>query len=101
MATPPEETITVIAEWPVREFESFAALMGFVEKAWRYPEFFYVDEKGEYHLSTGGWSGNEDLIQAMQGNLVFWGVCWLESRCGGHFKFRLPQRKMPAPAEKD
>lgn len=43
-----------------------------------------------YHLSTGGWSGNEAIIGAMQDNWLAWGRCWVQSRRGGHYIFEVP-----------
>ena len=40
----------------------------------------------EYH--TGGWSGNEDVIGALQENF-FWFLFWQKSTRGGHYYFRI------------
>lgn len=40
-----------------------------------------------YYLSTGGWSGNEDIIGAMQANLILWITYWHRSQRGGHYMF--------------
>jgi len=37
----------------------------FAREVWYYPEFWEVDGR-EHRLSTGGWSGNESVIGAMQ-----------------------------------
>ena len=42
-----------------------------------------------YYISTGGWSGNEDIIKAMQQNHVLWSVTWVQSRRGGHYIFEV------------
>lgn len=42
-----------------------------------------------YRLSTGGWSGNEALIRAMESNHMLWGLYWLESRRGGYYAFEV------------
>lgn len=39
-----------------------------------------------YRVSTGGWSGNEDLLGAMEANYLWWHT-WVSSRRGGHFMF--------------
>ena len=40
-----------------------------------------------YHVSTGGWSGNESIIHAMQKNDFHWYLIWVQSRRGGHYIF--------------
>ena len=40
-----------------------------------------------YH--TGGWSGNEDVIGALQQNLLFWPFFWEKSTRGGHYYFKI------------
>lgn len=46
---------------------------------------------GSLHLTTGGWSGNEDVVAAMEANPVLWGACWLSSHRGGLHVFRPPE----------
>jgi len=40
----------------------------------------------EYH--TGGWSGNEDVINSLQQNF-FWFLFWERSIRGGHYYFEI------------
>ena len=40
-------------------------------------------------MATGGWSGNESCIRAMQSNNMMWHLNWLQSRRGGHYIFEL------------
>jgi hypothetical protein len=42
-----------------------------------------------YNISTGGWSGNEAIIAAMQKNGMLWHLNWVQSRRGGHYIFEL------------
>lgn len=82
---PSQETIERIEQWP---HDDHAGLMEFVREAWYYPDRF--GSRGRtYRLSTGGWSGNEEIILALQQNVMFWSMCWQSSRRGGHYVFRL------------
>ena len=43
-------------------------------------------------LATGGWSGNESIIEALKGNFVFWMMNWYQSRRGGAYWFRFDRK---------
>lgn len=43
-----------------------------------------------YEISTGGWSGNEDIVAAMERNHMLMALTWQQSRRGGHYIFELP-----------
>lgn len=50
-------------------------------------------EKGTLQLSTGGWSGCESVIGALEHGGKdkipwFWTMYWCQSRAGGHYWFR-------------
>ena len=65
-------------------------LLVFIKHLWTYDHYFKVTEDNVYFLSTGGWSGNEQIIEALRRNILFWSLCWMESRRGGHYKFKIP-----------
>jgi len=46
-----------------------------------------ADDDHVWTVSSGGWSGCEDVIGALGENTVFWLMCWRSSRRGGHFEF--------------
>ena len=87
----PDKELKEIVEW---DYNDFAGLMEYVEELWKYPQYFnkfHNDKtnKTRYEISTGGWSGNEEIIDAMIDNRMFWAVCWLSSKCGGHYVFEV------------
>src|SRR3990167_5628831 len=40
-------------------------------------------------LHTGGWSGNEEIIAALEKNFIFWTMYWKKHEVGGHYYFRI------------
>ena len=91
---PTDKTLDIIREWDDLTPSGRVALLDYVQEAWRYPErvdrWVGNEEKKliQYNFSTGGWSGNEDLIGALMDNNVFWLLCWHSSRRGGHYTFQ-------------
>lgn len=88
---PDDEELSHIRHWPLGEWQ---VLLEFVRDRWRYADMGYWREKvrGDrriYEVSTGGWSGNEDLIKALLDHEVFWPLCWVQSRRGGHYLFEI------------
>jgi hypothetical protein len=96
---PDDQELDRIRAWPA---EDPHGLLEFIRSLWRYPEFVRVSYphglpadlgRPRYHLSTGGWSGNESIIGALEANQVFWSMCWFSSQRGGHYEFDLPKVK--------
>lgn len=84
---PDEEELQAIRTW---DWHDLDGLMAFVHDLWTYADCGYWDQQGDaYRLSTGGWSGNEDIIEALQENRMFWTLCWVSSRRGGHYEFEV------------
>lgn len=76
---PTEETLAAIRAWPHTDHPG---LMRFVQESvegygrlWR--------EGDSIKLATGGWSGNESIVQALHENAVFMAACWESSHKGG------------------
>ena len=86
---PEEHELKLIAEWP---HDDWAALLEYVRERWTYQDRWTVGGD-KLFVSTGGWSGNEDLIRALQQNRVFWAICWEQSRRGGHHILALDRVK--------
>lgn len=87
---PTEEVLKHIST--VRLDQSHKEMLDLVKNMWYYPDFVKVyEEEGDtyYRFATGGWSGNESLVNALQQNLLFWGMCWEMSKKGGVHVFKL------------
>mgnify|MGYP001577565522 CR=1 FL=1 len=92
---PTDEQLDRITKWTFDAPDSFTQFMAYVKSVGNYwpSEMFGWTETPEtrtYHVSTGGWSGNESILSAMQDNLTFWMVCWQQHQRGGHYIFMLP-----------
>ena len=87
---PTQETEEVIAKWPHSDPDGWFT---FIREAWdhHYGTIRY-DPKFATFI-TGGWSGNESIIEAMQENKVLWIVLWESSHRGGKYVLRLPEKK--------
>lgn len=55
---------------------------------WWAADWGWSDDEKHTFISTGGWSGNEDLIHELRQNRWFWNFYYLEERAGGHYKFK-------------
>jgi len=88
---PTEEALKRIREWEwsdgVEEWFSF------IESIWHFHDWGWHRDGSTYYVSTGGWSGNESIISAMQKNYVLWPNTWVSSRRGGHFEFEIDPRR--------
>jgi len=40
-----------------------------------------------WEVDTGGWSGCESVISALERNRLFWAKCWFLSKRGGYYEF--------------
>lgn len=84
---PSGSALAAIIDWPRDDYEG---LMKFIWEPWVSYGTFKQD--GDFYiLTTGGWSGNEAIICAMQCNHLFWATCWEKSERGGKFEFKIPK----------
>lgn len=75
----------------LRNLDSFEETFGeFVEEI----KYSFNEDYGKIEfdgktltLITGGWSGNEDILYALQDNIGFWNTYWQKTERGGKFTF--------------
>lgn len=104
---PTDETLERIRLWPIESNADFEAVMDYAGSCWKYPDWW---SKGEpepdplfadlasgqtrptisYVFSTGGWSGNESLVSAIEANWIVQAVGASTWHKGGHFEYRFP-----------
>lgn len=91
---PTEESLSLIKNCDILKEDIFILL----KNLWKFKDGYWTEVKKyddrnnlilhEYHIATGGWSGNEDLIESFQLNHSAWGLYWYQSTRGGSYIFR-------------
>ena len=99
---PTEQELEMISNWDIRTTDDMVAFAEFVIEIWwmqyglrwtkRRVKAKYGNDYYLLRLSTGGWSGNEDIIEAMRHN-IWWGLCFYSHLRGGHYEFHIPIMK--------
>lgn len=98
---PSEEQIERIESWPYDDPDGWLAFARSIwrDAAWGWRSYDGVDDFGVpitvHIVSTGGWSGNEEIICAMRRATLLWSLMWHSHRVGGHYEFRVPRRAQP------
>jgi hypothetical protein len=82
---PTDEELGIISKWELWTLTDFHTLMAFIKTLWAFDSWRQFGDI--YIIATSGWSGNEDIIGAMQGNQMFWMIYWTESTRGGRYIF--------------
>lgn len=91
---PTQEELDTIANWKL----NLPLLANYVQERWNWGKNMWIIRNGKTELGqpclkikahTGGWSGNEAIIDALAKNQLFWLTCWVSSRRGGHYEFEI------------
>jgi len=86
MEYPTRNQLAQIKDWQ----GDYVELMEFIRPIWMFEDIGYFKSRGRtYWLSTGGWSGNEEIISYLKRNTLFWMMCWQKSVRGGHYTFKV------------
>lgn len=82
---PTDEELQTIKDWKGSDGRG---LLEYVSNIWHWPDRVWIQDD-LVCFSTGGWSGNEELISTMGENFLFWSIHWDSSARGGLHKFRV------------
>ena len=91
---PTKKELTQIKQWPI---EDFIGLINFICDLWCYNSEIHCEwikdrifgYRLRLDLRTVGWSGNEDIIEALLKNTMFNVLCYAEWKKGGQHVFEI------------
>jgi hypothetical protein len=93
---PTDEELYAIAQWTGDLFHGGLHLwFDVIRSSWHWPDWGFKREGETYKIATGGWSGNESIIDAMMENTIAWNLTWQLSRRGGYFEFEVQSASSP------
>ena len=88
---PDKKSLKEIEKWDIIE-QGVQGLLDLVEENTNVPDWsFSITGKKVLHFEyhTGGWSGNEDVISALERNPLFFALYWKKSVRGGNYYFKI------------
>jgi hypothetical protein len=87
---PTNDELVAIERWDFKT-KSVKEFLEYIRSLWWNPHIQFI-LKGKrvlyLQLHTGGWSGNEEIIQYMK-NTRFWMAYWRVHKVGGHYYFKI------------
>lgn len=90
---PTDDFLDTIERWDHKD--GWNELLGFAMRGHIYSNYWHKEEfvsNTFWYISTGGWSGNESIINSLSFNQMFWMCCWFSSRRGGHHIFMVKRQ---------
>jgi hypothetical protein len=88
---PTEDGLRLLSEWNIAT-EDVSTMLKVLQSMWRSNKSgFVLTGKRVQHLQlhTGNLPGNEEIINALKKNEIFWGRYWRTHRKGGHYYFTI------------
>lgn len=80
-----EQLVAIITLKPTPDF--FDEMISLIREAYNEDYGAIRLEGNVLRLVTGGWSGNEEVISALQDNEFFWQRYWTKTERGGAYEF--------------
>lgn len=96
---PSEASVAALAGLSLVDYAACELVLAKLQSVWRWDDYFkrgparrvkgHPDwaPRRKWRVSTGGWSGHEDLIEALRQATGFWALCFWSERRGGHYVF--------------
>lgn len=90
---PTEESLETIRTWVPNKTGTHQEFRDYCGQLWHWPEMWDRERDTDsmdqeiFSVVTGGWSGNESIIEAIQENTIMWTLLWYQSTRGGHYLF--------------
>ena len=88
---PDEASLKAIKEWDILRL-GVLGLLDLIEENTNWASR-QIERSGKrvirYVYHTGGWSGNEDVIESLRRNFLFWSMYWQKTTRGGHYYFKI------------
>lgn len=88
---PADSLLDGIANFPVENKAGCARLLEHLEPAVA-PYGWFTKDGTRYEIATGGWSGVESIVGALESNFLFWALAWESTHRGGLYVFELGER---------
>ena len=85
---PTELALNTLRGWHIRGHDDIVRALEFARSIWHWPEFATRDGD-TWTFVTGGWPGNEDIIEAMADNKVLDLAAWKLSEYGGRHVYQI------------
>lgn len=84
---PTTEELDKIKKWKIQRDEHWGDLFEYIRSIYWQADWGLKVGRKYIYMSTGGWSGNEDIIYVMQENILMWSMYFYSMKRGGHYKF--------------
>ncbi len=91
MRYPTPRAIMTIENWKFSKDKTVEDFLEYICNLWTWKDGYALTGKRvlKLYLFTGWRSENEEIIEAMQHNRLFWWSCWRQSKSGGHYWFKI------------
>jgi len=89
---PTKKELEKIKNWDCKDVKG---LLEFLKEIWWMPDWGFTLTGRKIlrlELHTGGWSGNEDIIEALHQTFL-WSLYWRGTLRGGHYYFKIYKLK--------